>query len=276
MQAGRHVPRGDPRGFRSGTDRSVGSRRATLEPHARARGPDSPMTGGSMAARELAALILAAGQGHAAEVAPRRRCCTRSAGGRCSASRSRRPRRSAPERLPRGGRVRRRGRCRQRFAGRAEFVLQAEQRGTGHAVPLCREPLAGFDGDVLCSTATRRCCAARRSRAWPSTSAAPAPTSCCSPPRSTCPGSWCATPTGQRRADRRGAPTRRPRSSRSASATPASTCSTRSCSGSSSSASTTATRRASSTSPTIVELAVARRPARRGAARSPTPTRRSA
>ena len=29
----------------------------------------------------------------------------------------------------------------ERFAGRAEFVLQAEQRGTGHAVQLCREPL---------------------------------------------------------------------------------------------------------------------------------------
>ena len=37
----------------------------------------------------------------------------------------------------------------QRFAGRAEFVLQAEQRGTGHAVSLCREPLGGFDGDVF-------------------------------------------------------------------------------------------------------------------------------
>src|SRR5262245_14086676 len=37
----------------------------------------------------------------------------------------------------------------QRFAGRAEFVLQAEQRGTGHAVQLCRDPLAGFDGDVV-------------------------------------------------------------------------------------------------------------------------------
>src|SRR5262245_9287923 len=37
----------------------------------------------------------------------------------------------------------------QRFAGRAEFVLQAEQRGTGHAVSLCREPLRGFDGDVV-------------------------------------------------------------------------------------------------------------------------------
>ncbi len=36
-----------------------------------------------------------------------------------------------------------------RFAGRAEFVLQAEQRGTGHAVQLCREPLRGFAGDVL-------------------------------------------------------------------------------------------------------------------------------
>jgi bifunctional UDP-N-acetylglucosamine pyrophosphorylase/glucosamine-1-phosphate N-acetyltransferase len=37
----------------------------------------------------------------------------------------------------------------QRFAGRAEFVLQAEQRGTGHAVQLCQKPLANFDGDVF-------------------------------------------------------------------------------------------------------------------------------
>jgi bifunctional UDP-N-acetylglucosamine pyrophosphorylase/glucosamine-1-phosphate N-acetyltransferase len=37
----------------------------------------------------------------------------------------------------------------QRFAGRAEFVLQAEQRGTGHAVQLCRDPLGRFDGDVV-------------------------------------------------------------------------------------------------------------------------------
>lgn len=34
------------------------------------------------------------------------------------------------------------------FAGRAEFVLQAEQRGTGHAVLQCRVPLEGFRGDV--------------------------------------------------------------------------------------------------------------------------------
>jgi bifunctional UDP-N-acetylglucosamine pyrophosphorylase / glucosamine-1-phosphate N-acetyltransferase len=37
----------------------------------------------------------------------------------------------------------------QRFAGCAEFVLQAEQRGTGHAVQLCRAPLGPFEGDVL-------------------------------------------------------------------------------------------------------------------------------
>jgi bifunctional UDP-N-acetylglucosamine pyrophosphorylase / glucosamine-1-phosphate N-acetyltransferase len=37
----------------------------------------------------------------------------------------------------------------QRFAGRAEFVVQAEQRGTGHAVSLCREPLGAFEGDVV-------------------------------------------------------------------------------------------------------------------------------
>ncbi len=38
---------------------------------------------------------------------------------------------------------------RERFAGRAEFVLQAEQRGTGHAVALCRDALGAFDGDAL-------------------------------------------------------------------------------------------------------------------------------
>jgi len=37
----------------------------------------------------------------------------------------------------------------ERFAGRAEFVIQVEQRGTGHAVSLCREPLGSFDGDVI-------------------------------------------------------------------------------------------------------------------------------
>jgi len=35
------------------------------------------------------------------------------------------------------------------FQGRAEFVLQGEQRGTGHAVLQCREALADFSGDVL-------------------------------------------------------------------------------------------------------------------------------
>lgn len=38
---------------------------------------------------------------------------------------------------------------RERFAGEADFVTQAEQRGTGHAVLTCRESLAGFHGDVL-------------------------------------------------------------------------------------------------------------------------------
>lgn len=38
---------------------------------------------------------------------------------------------------------------RETFAGRAEFVLQAEQRGTGHAVMQAQPELEGFDGDVL-------------------------------------------------------------------------------------------------------------------------------
>jgi bifunctional UDP-N-acetylglucosamine pyrophosphorylase/glucosamine-1-phosphate N-acetyltransferase len=35
------------------------------------------------------------------------------------------------------------------FAGRAEFVIQAEQRGTGHAVLQAQPKLEGFEGDVL-------------------------------------------------------------------------------------------------------------------------------
>jgi bifunctional UDP-N-acetylglucosamine pyrophosphorylase/glucosamine-1-phosphate N-acetyltransferase len=35
------------------------------------------------------------------------------------------------------------------FEGRADFVLQEEQRGTGHAVLQCRESLEGFTGDVI-------------------------------------------------------------------------------------------------------------------------------
>ena len=38
---------------------------------------------------------------------------------------------------------------RETFAGRAEFVLQAEQRGTGHAVMQAASELESFDGDVL-------------------------------------------------------------------------------------------------------------------------------
>jgi bifunctional UDP-N-acetylglucosamine pyrophosphorylase/glucosamine-1-phosphate N-acetyltransferase len=38
---------------------------------------------------------------------------------------------------------------REAFAGRASFVLQAEQRGTGHAVLQAQDFLAGFAGDVL-------------------------------------------------------------------------------------------------------------------------------
>lgn len=38
---------------------------------------------------------------------------------------------------------------RERFGDGIEYVLQAEPLGTGHAVLQCREPLAGFRGDVL-------------------------------------------------------------------------------------------------------------------------------
>lgn len=40
-------------------------------------------------------------------------------------------------------------RVRERFDGRARFVLQAEQKGTGHAVLAAREALEDFSGDVL-------------------------------------------------------------------------------------------------------------------------------
>jgi bifunctional UDP-N-acetylglucosamine pyrophosphorylase/glucosamine-1-phosphate N-acetyltransferase len=40
-------------------------------------------------------------------------------------------------------------RVRELFAGRATFVVQSEQRGTGHAVLQAREALEGFGGDVL-------------------------------------------------------------------------------------------------------------------------------
>ena len=38
---------------------------------------------------------------------------------------------------------------REGFEGRAEFVIQEEQRGTGHAVLQCRPSLEGFHGDAL-------------------------------------------------------------------------------------------------------------------------------
>src|SRR5262245_37797676 len=38
---------------------------------------------------------------------------------------------------------------RERFTGRAEFVLQTEQRGTGHAVREVQPALEGFAGDIL-------------------------------------------------------------------------------------------------------------------------------
>jgi bifunctional UDP-N-acetylglucosamine pyrophosphorylase/glucosamine-1-phosphate N-acetyltransferase len=38
---------------------------------------------------------------------------------------------------------------RETFAGRAEFVLQEQQRGTGHAVLTARDSLADFRGDVI-------------------------------------------------------------------------------------------------------------------------------
>src|SRR5262245_46187130 len=40
-------------------------------------------------------------------------------------------------------------RVQEAFADRAEFVVQAEQRGTGHAVQQAEATLRGFRGDVL-------------------------------------------------------------------------------------------------------------------------------
>ena len=100
-----------------------------------------------MAARELAALILAAGRG--TRFKSRRPKVLHEVGGRPMLAFAL----EAAEAL--GAK-----RClvvtgfgaeavEERFAGRAEFVHQADQRGTGHAVGLCRDPLGRFDGDVL-------------------------------------------------------------------------------------------------------------------------------
>ncbi len=40
-------------------------------------------------------------------------------------------------------------RVRETFAGQADFVLQSEQRGTGHAVLAARDALKGFGGEIL-------------------------------------------------------------------------------------------------------------------------------
>jgi bifunctional UDP-N-acetylglucosamine pyrophosphorylase / glucosamine-1-phosphate N-acetyltransferase len=97
--------------------------------------------------RELAAVVLAAGQG--TRLRSRRPKVLHEVGGR--------PMLAFPLAAARALAARR---ClvvvgfgadavRERFAGQAEFVLQPEQRGTGHAVQLCREALADFEGDVL-------------------------------------------------------------------------------------------------------------------------------
>ena len=100
-----------------------------------------------MAARKLAALILAAGKG--TRLNSRRPKVLHAVGGRPMLSFML----DAVESLGAQRRLVVVGygaeAVQERFAGRAEFVIQGELRGTGHAVSLCREPLGAFDGDVV-------------------------------------------------------------------------------------------------------------------------------
>ena len=100
-----------------------------------------------MSEREIAALILAAGKG--TRLKSRRPKVLHEAAGRplLAFSLDAARRAGAARRLVVVGHGA--DAVRERFAGEAEFVLQAEQRGTGHAVLECRDALAGFEGDAL-------------------------------------------------------------------------------------------------------------------------------
>ena len=109
--------------------------------------------------RELAVLLLAAGKGTRMKSAPAK--VLHPICGRPMLAYPARGRRGAPPAAPdRGGRARRR-RGRRGVAGRAELVLQSQQRGTGHAVLQPRARSTASAATCWCSTATRRCCAAR-------------------------------------------------------------------------------------------------------------------
>jgi bifunctional UDP-N-acetylglucosamine pyrophosphorylase/glucosamine-1-phosphate N-acetyltransferase len=97
--------------------------------------------------RPLAALVLAAGKGtRLASSRPKvlHEVCGRPLlGYSIAAAETLRPERLLVVVGPEADEVR------HRFADRVEFAVQAEPRGTGHAVGSCRQALEGFRGDVL-------------------------------------------------------------------------------------------------------------------------------
>ena len=136
------------------------------------------------------------------------------------------------------------------FAERAQFVVQAEQKGTGHAVPGRAAGARGFEGEVLILYGDVPLLRAESVEALRALKAeSKAPLAMLTSPGAAARPRGARRPTGASSASSR-SPTPAPRSSRSARATPACTCSTPSCSRARSASSTPRTRRGSSTSPT--------------------------